>query len=81
MPEIEMAFFRGVIIEKTSMYYSQLNTTKMLRGSDPIAGTVKITKLDLTNKLASGTFSVKLHDGVSKIANLTEGVFRDIPVK
>jgi hypothetical protein len=43
MPEIEIAFFRGVVIEKTSMYYSQLNTTKMLRQLIILLGIVMLS--------------------------------------
>lgn len=50
------------------------------QGSNPVAGKVNITKLDLTKNLISGTFEAKLYNDASKLADLTEGVFTDLTV-
>lgn len=47
---------------------------------ESVAGKVTITKLDTTNKLASGTFEVKLYNDAAKMIELTEGSFTDIRI-
>jgi hypothetical protein len=47
--------------------------------NEAIVGNVTITKLDKTNKLASGTFEIKLKDAnSSEVTGLTEGSFTDL---
>jgi len=54
-------------------YYSWL-------GPESVAGKVTIKKLDTTNKLASGSFEVKLYNDAAKMIELTEGSFTDIRI-
>jgi len=48
--------------------------------ADNSSGKVNITKLDLTNKLVSGTFEVKLQNDAGTVTELTDGSFTDLKI-